>query len=41
LLGYAIHTASPLAAITERADTLNAMGALESRDEEIPWKVRD
>jgi hypothetical protein len=41
LLGYAIRTADPLAAITERANALNAMGALEGWDEKVPWIVGD
>jgi hypothetical protein len=39
LLGYAVHTTDPLAAITKRADTFNAMRTLEGRDEEVPWEV--
>jgi hypothetical protein len=38
LLGYAVHTANPLAAITERANTLDAVWTLEGRDEKVPWK---
>jgi hypothetical protein len=38
LLSYTIHTTGPLATITERADTLNTMWALESRDEKVPWR---
>jgi hypothetical protein len=36
LLGHAIDTADPLAAITERTDTFYTMGTLKSRDEKVP-----
>jgi hypothetical protein len=38
LLSDTVHTTDPLATITERADTLNAMRASEGRDEKVPWK---
>jgi len=37
LLRHAVHATDPLAAIAQRADTLDEVRALESRDEKIPW----
>ena len=36
LLRHAVHSADPLAAITQGADTLDLVRALESRDEKVP-----
>jgi len=41
LLSYTIHTTDPLATISERADTLSAMRALEGRDEKVPWQSEE
>jgi len=38
LLRHAIQATDPLAAVTQRSDTLDFMRALEGRDEEVPWK---
>jgi hypothetical protein len=36
LLGNALHTADPLAAVADRSDTLKAMWASETREEKVP-----
>src|SRR5260221_8702876 len=38
LLRHAVQAADPLAAIAQRADTLDEVRALKRRDEKIPWK---
>ena len=36
LLGNALYTADPLAAVANRSDTLKAMWASETREEKVP-----
>jgi hypothetical protein len=38
LLGDAIQATDPLTAIAQYTDALEAMRALEGRDEKVPWK---
>jgi hypothetical protein len=40
LLGNALQTADPLAAVTNHTDTLQAMWASENWDEKVPWNGR-
>lgn len=37
LLRYAVHAADPLASVTHCANSLDTVGTLERRDEEVPW----